>query len=456
MKLFLSSFFLLAVSCFGASQKPNILFIAVDDLKPLTAAYGDQHAITPNIDRISKHGTTFLNNQCNWAVCGPSRVSIMTSLMPETTGVMGFKPMRAILPDLITLPQHLRAHGYETTGVGKILDFRTVDKQYDERSWSIPFDPIKQGTHKNKGPKKAASIYTGPLEKNKDYMVAQAGIKHLRQLAKKDKPFFLGVGFHKPHLPLIAPKKYWDFYQREQFSIHPFQEAARGADASMLKKPDEMKGYTKINQNELPEALQLETIHGYYACVSFVDDLVGQLLDELDTLGIADNTIIVFWGDHGFHLGDHGLWAKHTNIEQSARAPLIIAAPQLHVKNQSTKSPSQFLDVFPTLCELVDISAPSAVEGKSLVPILKDASAKIHDGVVTLKGSSCYAYRTERYRYVESYNKSSEVTSRLLFDYQKDPMETENLAANPEYTALVKKLAASMRAEVKGCKHLKN
>ena len=446
---------LISLSSFAASQKPNILFIAIDDFKPLTGAYGDSLVKTPNMDKLSSKGTTFFNNQCNWAVCGPSRVSIMTSLMPETTGVLGFKKMRAILPELITLPQHLKHQGYETTGVGKILDFRTVDNKYDERSWSIPFNPMKEGTYKNKGPKKAASVYQGPLETNKDYMVAQEGVKLLRQLANNDKPFFLGVGFHKPHLPLIAPQKYWDMYKREDFKIHPFQKVAKNAHPDMLKKPDEMKGYTKIDQAELPEALQLETIHGYYACVSFIDDLVGQVLNELELLAIADNTIVVLWGDHGFHLGDHGLWAKHTNIEQSARAPLIIYAPTVNKVGQITSSPSQFLDVFPTLCELTETTGPKAMEGKSLVPILKDPKYKVHNGVVTMKGANCYAYRTERYRYIESYNKAGDVKGRLLFDYENDPMEKVNLATNPEHAALIQKLAASMRAEVKGCKYLK-
>ena len=437
------------------AEKPNILFIAIDDMKPIAGCYGDKLAITPNIDKLAAQGTLFLNNQCNWSVCGPSRVSLMTSLMPDTTGVTGFKKMRAKLPEVITLPAHLKSNGYVTTGVGKIFDHRTVDNQYDERSWAIPFDAMKSAGVKKKGPKKAAAIFDGTIEQTKDYLVAQAGIDLLRKLSKQDKPFFLGVGFHKPHLPLIAPKKHWDLYQRDAFKIHPFQQHAKDAHPDTFKKPDELSKYTKTPQAETPEALQKEIIHGYYACVSFIDDLVGDLITELDTLGIADNTIIVLWGDHGFHLGDHGLWAKHTNIEQAARSPLIIYAPAINKKGQQTESPTQFLDVFPTLCELTKTEIPDQLQGASLVPILKSADASVHNGVITQQGAGSYAYRTKRYRYIEWYSKTGKLQAQDLYDYETDPQEKVNIAADPANADLVKQIAAKMHEEAKGCAHIK-
>jgi len=436
-------------------QRPNILFIAIDDMKPMTGCYGDKMALTPNIDKLAERSTVFLNNQCNWSVCGPSRVSLMTSLMPDTTGVTGFKKMRAVLPDVLTLPAHLKANGYVTTGVGKIFDHRTVDSKYDARSWSIPFDGMKSSGLKMKGPKKAAAIFEGTMEENKDYLVAQAGIKLLGELSKQDKPFFLGVGFHKPHLPLIAPKKYWDLYKRDQFKIHPFQQHGKDAYPKTFEKPDELSKYTKTPQAETPEAQQKEIIHGYYACVSFIDDLVGDVISELETLGIADNTIIVLWGDHGFHLGDHGLWAKHTNIEQAARSPLIIYAPKVNKKGQKTESPSQFLDVFPTLCELTGSEIPKQLQGKSLVPILKSADASVHNGVITQQGAGSYAYRTKRYRYIEWYNKTGKLLAQNLYDYQNDPQEKVNIAADPANAELVKQIAEKMHEEAKGCSHIK-
>jgi arylsulfatase A-like enzyme len=441
--------------CSRAAERPNILFLAVDDMRPLLGCYGDAQVVSPNIDKLAQEGTVFTNAHCQWAVCGPSRVSIMTSLMPETTGVMGFKQMRARIPDLITLPQHLIANGYETTGIGKIFDYRTVDEKFDERSWSIPYQSHKgTKTMLHAEGKPPAGIFDGPVEEHADYQVAQGGIALINQLANSDRPFFLGVGFYKPHLPLVAPRKYWDLYERDAFQIHPFQKHATNADPRTYTNSSEMRTYIDIPEGGLAADDQKHIIHGYYACVSFIDDLVGQVLAALKANNLEKNTIVILWGDHGFHLGDHGQWAKHTNIEQASRVPMIIHDPRLKNVIGKTATPAQFLDVYPTLCDLAGISIPEQCQGKSLVPVISGEKERVHHGVVTMKRGSSYAYRTDRYRYIEWVSKSGEVTSRNLYDYEQDPLETVNVAGNPEYEQVVEQLAKTMREETRGCPKL--
>ena len=441
--------------------RPNILFIAVDDLKPMLGCYGDPIAISPNMDRIAARGTTFLNNHCQYPVCGPTRASLMTSLMPEVTGVIGFKKMRAIIPDVLTLPQHFKNHKYETAATGKINDPRCVDggrTSDDEPSWSIPFkttNPVGRYKDETKASCQAPIGKDAALD---DTRICEDGLELMRQLAKGDKPFFLGVGFKKPHLPFIAPKKYWDLYDRNDLKIHPFQKKSKNAVKYTWHDSKELRGHSDIpDQGDIPIEKQLEVIHGYYACISFIDAQVGRLLDELEKLGIADNTIIMLWGDHGWHLGDHGLWGKHTNLEQASRSPMIIASPLHGKKNSQTKSPTAFLDIFPTLCELASLPVHDQLQGKSLKPLMTNPASEVRKGAITLfrrGGATGYAYRNKRYRYIEWVEKTGTV-GRELYDYDKDPMETVNLAAKEHYSSLVAELASSLRKEGVGCLLLK-
>ncbi|MFC1467953.1 sulfatase [Verrucomicrobiota bacterium] len=450
----------LAFAALGAeSSKPNVLFIALDDCKPVFGCYGDKLAQTPNIDRLAERGTLFLNSQCQWAVCGPSRASLMTGMMPETTGVMGFKQMRRLIPDVVTLPQHFRDNGYETAATGKINDPRCVEgarESDDPLSWSIPY---RLGCVKKYKPQGKPAVDAPDVEdiELEDGQICESGLNLMNELAKGDKPFFLGVGFKKPHLPFIAPKKYWDQYNRDQIEIHPFQEQSKGAVEYTWNYAKEARRYGGVPEDgEIPEGVQKELIHGYYACVSFVDAQVGRLLDELNKLGLAENTIVVLWGDHGFHLGDHGEWGKHTNLEQASRVPLIVASPASAVKGVKTTSPAGFIDLYPTLCELAGVSVPEEVQGLSLVPVLNDPAVSVRNGAITMfrrKGAVGYAYRTERYRYIE-WIRRGEVAARELYDYETDPMETVNLAADERSQGLIKILAEQLREEGVGCKKL--
>lgn len=463
-------------------SKPNILFIAIDDLKPLLGCYGVEYVKTPNIDRIAESGMAFLNNHCQFAVCGPTRASLMTGLRPDSTRVWDLHtPMRNENPDILTLPQYFKQNGYETVAVGKIYDPRCVDKKYDPSSWSIPFikdkDPAVMGylnpeTTKIITKRKNEAMAKGIKSHKKlqeyinlkpsvesmdvsdfDYLdgvFAERGLELMEQLSTSKKPFFLAVGFKKPHLPFVAPKKYWDLYDRTKIKIHPYQKPSKNGPPIHYHKFSELRSYTDIpNQGNLTPEKQKELVHGYYACVSYVDNLVGLLIDRLKALKLEKNTIIVLWGDHGWHLGDHNLWCKHTNFEQATRSPLIFSSSTMKEKGKTTSTPTEFVDIFPTLCELSGLKIPSHLQGLSLVPILNDSSKTVKKAAVSQfhRGDKImgYAYRTDRYRYIEwleqefrKTSKKGRIFARELYDYEKDPMETVNQIDNPEYSAIVK------------------
>jgi arylsulfatase A-like enzyme len=488
----------------GTSTPKNILFIAVDDLKPVLGCYGDTLIKTPNIDRLAKAGTVFLNNHCQQAVCGPSRASIMTGLRPDHTQVRDLKTrMRDMNPDVLSLPQYLRSQGFETAGTGKIYDPRCVDKDLDKPSWSIPFskphqlpyDPAfgkpvlgsyqgekirKVGAEaEEKGLKKYAAAKkflvahdAWPAVESADVpdgaytdgAIAADGIRLMKKLKKEGKPFFLAVGFKKPHLPFVAPSKYWNLYNRDDFKVASFQQKTSNPVDPAYHNSSELRTYGGIpnfdsyssdSKKHMPIEKQKELIHGYYACASYIDTLVGSLLDELKALGLENDTVVVLWGDHGWHLGDHGLWCKHTNFEQATRSPLMISAPGFP-KDGKTQTPTEFVDVFPTLCELAGVPVPENLDGTSLVPVLKDSSASVKDYAVSQwsRGRTMgYAIRDGRYRYVEWFsNKNStqpydpsKIVGRELYDYEKDPLETKNLVDVPEYKAVVDKMNQRMR-----------
>ena len=481
-----------ALGANAADKKPNILFITVDDLKPDLGCFGDKVAITPNIDKLAARGTVFLNNQCQQAVCAPSRVSMFTGLRPDTTKVWDLKTnMRDMLPDAVTMPQFFSQHGYETTGLGKLMHGA---KDGDKVSWTIPckddselkyatpygypvsgsylseksrkvYDEIKSkkmGWREKKAymAKKGASPAIESLDlpdaAYSDGAIADESVKLLKKLANSAKPFFLAVGFHKPHLPFVAPKKYWDLYRSESFKVNPFQEHAKGSPAFAYHTWGELRHYSGMPAaGALPEDKQQELIHAYYACVSYVDAQVGKVVAELDKLGLAENTIIVLWGDHGWHLGDHGLWCKHSNFEQATRAPLIVIAPG-YKGNQKTESPTEFVDVFPTLCQLTGLKIPGQLEGTSLVPILKNPGAEIKQFAMSqfprAGNKMGYSLRTKRFRYTQwlPWSKNTGIKSYTpiaveLYDYEKDPQEKVNLAGNIEYKNEVKKLAGMMK-----------
>jgi iduronate 2-sulfatase len=478
-----------------SANQPNVLFIAVDDLKPMLGCYGDDMVKSPNIDRLASQGTVFLNNQCQQAVCGPSRASLMTGMRPDSTKVYDLKTkMRDMNPDLVSLPEYFKNNGYETTGMGKIYDPRCVDgrKFNDKPSWSIPFQNVygkAERIHGYANPETVARFKALKNEEGEalqrheannrpitegsedipdnhydDGAIAEAGVEMLKKLAAADKPFFLAVGFKKPHLPFVAPKKYWDLYQRSDFRVAEYQKVPEGTPEFTLQPGWELRsGYAAPKEGPIPEDMQLEMIHGYHACVSYIDAQVGKLMQALEESGEADNTIVVLWGDHGWHLGDHSMWCKHSVYEQAAIAPLIFVSPDQKAKNVKTKTPSEFTDIFPTLCELAGLPVPDNLEGVSLVPVMNDGSASVREISMSQyprhadgKHLMGYSFRDERYRYTEwreAENKNSKgdgpVHARELYDYEKDPLETRNLIDDPEYAEVRKTLEAAAARELK-------
>jgi arylsulfatase A-like enzyme len=444
----------------NSSSRTNVLFIAADDMKPLLGCYGDSTAITPAMDRLASEGMVFTTAHCQWPVCGPSRASLMSSLRPEANGVMNLKTdIRAKNPDILTLPQHFRNHGYMTAGAGKIYDPRCVDskKTLDEPSWSVPFVKIRHGELKHD---KVERFALAPVVEDIDLVdgqIARSGIKLLKKASRSDQPFFVAVGFKKPHLPFVAPKKYWDLYDRNQFVLAEHQGGIKDASGYTIHDGSELRGYEDIPESgPISDSLQREAIHGYYACISYVDAQVGLLLDELDRLGLTKNTHIVLWGDHGFHLGDHSMWGKHSTLEQATRVPLIFK-PCNGVATGKSKAPVEFTDIFPTLCDLTGLPVPNTINGRSLAGILNGESAQVRDGALTVfKSRGCigYSYRTERHRLTQWIKKTGKTAATELYDYETDPSESQNLAGKPTHADVQAKLEKQLRADAQGCDRL--
>ncbi|SEQ80228.1 Arylsulfatase A [Hyunsoonleella jejuensis] len=438
-------------------EKPkNILFIAVDDLKPLMGAYGHEDIKTPNIDKLAANGFVMQNSHCQQAVCGPSRASLLTGKRPDYTQVWDLKTLiRDKNPDIVTMPQYFKQNGYETAAIGKIFDFRSVDKGNDSISWTYPYDNFKHHSEigreyiKNKE-RVSYEIVNVPDSLTADGEVVRRTVRQLRKFAEGDKPFFMATGFYKPHLPFVAPKKYWDMYPLDSIRFPEYMKAPEGAPAYATQPSWELRGgYADIPNDyntPIPVEKQKRVIQGYYACVSFIDQQIGNVLDELDRLGLRENTVIVLWGDHGWHLGDHNMYCKHTNYEQSTKSPLIFSAGK--DKIGESFSPTEFVDVYPTLLELAGVESPGNLDGVSLVPLMEKKVNKVKDFAVSQfprdSDKMGYTFRNDRYRYTvwikdeQPYESNrnideAEIVAEEFYDYKADPLETKNLIAEEVY-----------------------
>ncbi len=452
--------------CFTATlirgaERPNVLLICVDDLKPALGCYGDKLAISPNIDRLAARGMRFDLAYCNQSVCAPSRNNLLIGSRSTSLGIYSLtRNFRDAVPNAKTLTQHFMQHGYHAESIGKILHTGHGNHD-DEASWSVPSFPEKvveylqpansaggQLTREeayftnqklgeiNKLPRGAAiEVSDVPDNAYADGRIADEGIKRLRAAKERGTPFFLALGFVKPHLPLTAPKKYFDMHPSDKFDLAPFQRAPAGAPEYAHKVGGEIVNYDPLSIENLQQGgTQRQLMQAYYACVSYMDAQLGRVLDELDKLELSKSTIVVLWGDHGWHLGDHGIWTKHTNYEQANRIPLIIVAPGL--KSGATKQLAETVDVYPTLSELAGLPAvtgPQSIDGVSLVPVMHYPSKTVRDHAY-----HCFprgermgrAIRTERFRMVEWKVPGADGSTAdfELYDYQTDPLEKENLA----------------------------
>ncbi|MFG0267628.1 MAG: sulfatase [Rhodopirellula sp. JB055] len=480
---FLGCFVLSPMDATQADERPNVLLILVDDLKPALGCYGDSHAKTPNIDALANRGMRFDMAYCNQAVCAPSRFTLMLGSHSTSTGLYGLgSQLRQIIPDAVTMPQHFAAHGgYRTESLGKIFHIGHGNHG-DPESFSVPHfkekvieylepDSTDGGqltreeaffTNQMLGQIKSlprGAAYESPDAQDDDYADGRVAAETRKRLqaAKQRRqtegtPFFIAAGFARPHLPFSAPQKYWDLYDPDSLPMPEHETLPVDAPKVAGKRGGEISNYKPVPTQpnaEFSDDLKRNLIHGYYASVSYVDAQIGKVIDELDRLELSENTIVVLWGDHGFHLGDLGIWTKHTNYEQANRIPILISAPGITQPGSSTKQLAESVDLFPTLAELAGLPSPSGpqpTDGVSLVPVLQDPSARVRDHAYHAypKRKLGRAIRTERYRLVQWKSiDGNDAPLYELYDYQTDPLETQNLAENqPDVVERLSKILA--------------
>jgi len=444
-------FLLIVILCplqANATDRPlNVLLICVDDLKPVLGCYGDPVARTPAMDALASRGVLFESAYCNQAVCAPSRNSLMTGLRPQTIGVYDLPTnFRKTVPDAVTVAQHFRANGYRTEALGKIMH-KGHGNVEDAASWTVPHFLAKapkyvnpastaNGRKDRRGGTRGTATESAdvPDDTYADGLIAEEAIVRLQKAATKpEEPFFIAVGFVRPHLPFVAPSKYWDLYDPAGLPMPEFTDAPEGAPDYAPHDGGELRQYSDMPpKGKIDETMTRRLIHGYYAATSYADALVGKVVEALDANGLSDHTIIVLWGDHGWHLGDHSIWCKHTNYEQAAKIPLIIAAPG-GAKNARSSSFIETVDLYPTLAELAGLPEKDGLDGISQAAVVADPSASVRDHVIHVYprgGRLGRAIRTERYRMVEWKvpGSSADTAEFELYDYVADPLETKNLA----------------------------
>ena len=484
------------------SSKPNVLFISIDDLRPTLGAYGDSLATTPNIDYLASEGMTFRQTFSQCAVCAPSRASLMTGLRPDSTRVwhLGDK-FREINPQTVTMPQYFSKFGYHTVNLGKIFhnympdsiswdepDLRparylqddwlgrdgetfyiseeVAKSQIVKRDSLLKLRPVRYADGWNTGPAwEAADVHDTMYY---DGALTALTKRKLTQLVKMDKPFFMGLGFFRPHLPFTAPKKYWDLYDPNVIPVASNPEIPEGAPLLSMNSMYELRHYDGFGHIGHPTSdftMNKDTAkilkHGYYASVSYVDALLGDLISHLKTLNIYENTIIVVWGDHGWKLGDHNSWGKMTNYNIDLQVPLIIKHPNQQSKGVQTFELTELVDMFPTICELANIPIPDYMQGNSLVPLLeaptrpwkKAAFSQFHRRPrVSADGGRYmgYSMNTREHHYIEWYHWNHDVglkgefVSSELFDRVNDPHEKVNIAIDLENEKLIENLSKQL------------
>ena len=517
------------------SPKPNILFIAVDDLRPELGCYGKDYIKSPNIDGLAKTGMVFNRAYCQQAVCSPTRSSLMTGTRPDTTKVWDLVThFRKALPDVVTLGQHFKNNGYFVQGMGKIYHGALNDPATWSVPWQNPKAPIyvlpenvaldgkniqgepdgEKGDNSGaslssysltktnaSGKDTAASVSAGPKPKKKakkaadvsqtsdtiagdvkssrhnsrgpayecadvpdntytDGKVADLAVKTLQEISKKPEPFFLAVGFIKPHLPFVSPKKYWDLYDPAKIELAPNPFLPKDAPPYAILPGGELRLYHDIPEGHIPDDLARTLKHGYYAGVSFTDAQVGKVLAELDRLGLRKNTIVILWGDHGWKLGEHDAWCKHSNVENDVNAPLILSVPGMKNAGAHTDALVEYVDIYPTLSELAGLPLPGHLEGTSFKPLLDDPkrvwkTAAFSQYPRSQKGGLMgYTMRTDRYRFTVWVGRAdhSKVDAIELYDHLNDPQENTNLATHAEQAATVEQLMGQWKKGWQGAK----
>jgi iduronate 2-sulfatase len=452
--------FALCATSYAADPRPkrNILFLIADDLNCDLGCYGDAAVRTPHIDQLAARGVKFERAYCQFPLCSPSRSSFLTGRRPNVTGVLtnpsAKTPMaphfRQTIPDTVTLPQLFKRNGWFSARVGKLYHYgvpndigtASLDDYY---SWDLAINPrgLDREVHE-----KIFSLQPGQFGgtvswyaaegedgEHTDGIAATEAVKLLERFQREKRPFFLAVGFYRPHTPYVAPRKYFDLYPADRIEL-----PALSAD-DKARKPAPAYASAKKDQDAMTDAQRREAIQAYHASITFMDAQVGRVMEALQRLGLGENTIVVFTSDHGYHLADHGLWQKMSLFERSSRVPLIIAVPSAKGNGQSTKAIVELLDLYPTLATLCDLKTPDYLDGTSVTPILDDPTRSTKTAALTQvrrgQNDDGYTVRTARWRYIE-WDQGRKGTQ--LFDEENDPGETKNLAADPTLATTVSEL----------------
>lgn len=437
------------------TTRPNILMIAVDDLRPALGCYGESYAKSPHIDRLAAGGVLFNRAYCMVPTCGASRASLITSIRPAPRRFvthLAWADKEA--PGIVALHTHLKANGYTTISNGKILHHPTDSAagwsepawrpQAKRRAGQVEKGGAKKETDEDGGSKRGApfEISELPDTEHADGKIAQKTIEDLRKLKESGKPFFLAAGFFKPHLPFVAPKKYYDLYPAESVPAPANYFRPKDAPDAAIHNSGELRSYAGVPKTgPVSDQMARDLIRGYHACVSFTDALIGEVLAELERLDLAKNTVVVLWGDHGWNLGEHTLWNKHSCFETSLRVPFIVRAPGI-AGGVKTDGLTELIDLYPTLCELAGLPIPSHVQGRSLVPLLKDPSMKWSEQAISRFGPGD-SIRTATHRFTEY---TGRATGRMLYDHRTDPGENVNISEQAASAGTVEKLTAQLHA----------
>ncbi len=435
-------------------SKPNILFIAVDDLRPELGSFGASQIKSPSIDKLAAEGLVFNRTYCNIPVCGASRASLLSGVRPGTNRFLGYDTyQQKDYPGVLSLPKHFKNNGYTTISNGKIYHHSKDDidawhemwrpsKNLSPRDFVTSENVILDNGKDTRGyPYEWAEVHDTIY---KDGRVAEKSIRDLKKLKEKGEPFFLAVGFLKPHLPFNAPQKYWDMYDPASISLPDNYLQPESTPKNAFHNFGELRSYSGVpKEGPVSNEMANKLIHGYYACVSYTDAQIGKLLQTLEELELDENTIVILWGDHGWNLGDHMMWCKHCNFESSLHVPMIVKAPG-KTSGQKTNAITEYVDIYPSLCELAGIQIPGHVDGESFVPLMEGGSmgkdyaiSKYFDGVTLVKDNLFYT---------EFIDKEGNLKARMLFDHTNDPLELDNLAEKPAYKNMVSELSEFLRA----------
>jgi len=478
--LFLLTAILFLYSCNEKeTSRPNVLFIAVDDLRPELGCYGNSQIKSPNIDKLAADGLAFNRAYCQQAICMASRASIMSGYRPDTLNIYNCKSVDKLMPEVLTLNKHFENNGYQIWASGKIYHHESDRKNQWGENYDAPETKENGRGYLSEGAVKIVEEYDAWYRKNRneggggrgpafespdvpdnayyDGKMTDMAIEKLAELKTGDEPFFMAVGYKKPHLPFNAPKKYWDLYDVNEIEMADNMYMPENVSRYFNYNFGELRNYYGIpkGREEFSDTLKRNLKHGYYASVSFIDAQIGRLIEGLKQNDLYENTIIILWGDHGWKLGEHNMWCKHTQFELDNHVPLLIRVPGQKTAGMKSDAFVEFVDMYPTLCELAGLELPEHLQGKSFVQLIENPDKDWKEGAISYWPMGRdnpemlvmgFTVKTDRYRYTEWIKTGSgELMARDLFDHDNDPDENVNISVNPDNEELMGKLSQLLK-----------